>query len=229
MKKSYALSFLFCLGMMNMASAQSFEFETAKRFELNIDPESWKDATIYFKNTGDKDLTIKWTVLKNTLVTGWDYSLCDNGQCYIGIPSASETAPLPPTEKGYFKLAVSAENIKGNGELVIFLENKDNPSESDTIAYSVNVGSTSSIAGYQRDIQIGLFPNPAQNTLKLFSKNNLVGATVSVIAPSGQEVLSQVISSEGQSISVSHLVPGVYVLQVETREGLAASRLFTKE
>lgn len=209
--------------------AQSFVFETPKKFEINMKAIDWKDATIYYKNTSDKDLVIEWTVLSNTLVKGWDYSLCDNGQCYIGIPSKSETAPLPPSDKGFFKLAVSPENINGNGELVIMLTNKDNPDERDTIAFNVNVGITSSISSGTSQIQFGIFPSPARESLSVSSSGNMEGSVLSIITGTGKVISTRTLAAGERKISVSELSSGVYMLRIVTRNGAQGTRLFVKE
>jgi hypothetical protein len=125
-------------------------FRTAgvsKNFFINPQPEQHvtamedkqNDYSAKIVNTTDGDLTIQWKLIENTLVKGWDYSICNYGQCLAGIPKSGTMKPIKKGEKGFLNLHLNPFHIKGRGTVKFKVYEKGKEDLSDTLTYTVSV------------------------------------------------------------------------------------------
>lgn len=74
-------------------------------------------------------------------------------------------------------------------------------------------------------IQVQISPNPTQNSIQLTS-SIFDQATINVFNPLGELVLQhQAMDLMDEQIDVSDLVPGIYILHIQTKDGLAVHRV----
>ena len=74
--------------------------------------------------------------------------------------------------------------------------------------------------------QFGVYPNPATDFARLQLEGG-AGSMVDVYSPTGELVLSLVMTSESARIDVNDFVPGLYLLEVETTDGSRATQRLT--
>jgi len=86
-----------------------------------------------------------------------------------------------------------------------------------------------SIAKIPEGKNIGLYPNPATNTLNVSVSNTFGKGVLKVYDMTGKELLSQTVSSVTSSINISVLPAGNYVLKATNTQGLSERATFTKE
>ena len=94
-----------------------------------------------------------------------------------------------------------------------------------TASYSLNCDATASIIDNQFNNSLAIYPNPVSNTLfiDLNSIEALKKATIFDL--SGKEIISTTINS----IDVTFLTGGVYLLKIESKAGKIAVRKVVKE
>jgi hypothetical protein len=88
---------------------------------------------------------------------------------------------------------------------------------------------TTSVAKIPEGKNIGLYPNPASNTLNVSVSNNFGKGVLKVYDLTGKELMSHTISNVATAINVAALPAGNYVLKAINTQGLSERAMFTKE
>ncbi len=89
---------------------------------------------------------------------------------------------------------------------------------------SVTANIITSVSEYNQDIEIDIYPNPVESQLTLDSKENI--KSLEIIDIMGKTVKST--STPNQTIDVSELANGNYVLKIQTNKGQAISTFIKK-
>jgi len=107
--------------------------------EVNAKPDKQNDYSARIVNNTDTDLIVKWKVTENTLLKGWDYSICNYGQCLAGIPKSGSMRPIKKGDKGFLNLHINPMNVKGTGSVSFYVFEEGHENEGETITYIVRV------------------------------------------------------------------------------------------
>mgnify|MGYP000461619845 CR=1 FL=1 len=82
---------------------------------------------IYQENISDETIELTWETVLVDVPSGWDYSVCDNGTCYVGIPDGfTMPNPVPAGESGFLGLNLTP-NSEGSGILQIYVHVSGEP------------------------------------------------------------------------------------------------------
>jgi hypothetical protein len=84
-------------------------------------------------------------------------------------------------------------------------------------------GSTLSVSDVIQDKQFKIYPNPVVNSINVVSQHSLKNITIYSILG------TKVLSSYENTIDVSNLKTGVYIMKIETIKGQIVSKRFIKE
>lgn len=87
-----------------------------------------------------------------------------------------------------------------------------------------NSGSINGVSQNNRNVSIGMFPNPSSSNLYFRSQETITKVEVSNIL--GEKIISE--NGEITELNISKLSPGVYTIQLYTDNGMV-TRKFTKE
>jgi len=79
-------------------------------------------------------------------------------------------------------------------------------------------------------LQPKFYPNPAKNilTIDLAYDYRWIGKTIFVTNLMGQSIMNVVISSKVQTIDISRLQPGMYILAAKREDGVSIKQNFVK-
>lgn len=88
---------------------------------------------------------------------------------------------------------------------------------------------TTSVAKIPEGKNIGIYPNPASNTLNVSVSNNFGKGVLKVYDMTGKELMSHTISNIATTINIAALPAGNYVLKAINTQGLSERAMFTKE
>ena len=88
-------------------------------------------------NKSNDSLVLGWRCIKNTLHEDWDYSLCEYGRCFAGIPSHSVIRPIAPKTEGFLNLHLDPNLISGKGEVIIQVYELDEPKNQKYLTFTV--------------------------------------------------------------------------------------------
>lgn len=159
--KYFLLNF-FTVTFSVAAFAQSAVYSPGKTVNSSLAADGFaKIDLLIFNNTGDS-LDIGWNLLSDGLPDGWDYSLCDFGTCYPGIPVNGKMQRMGVSDTAFLKINLSPMNITGSGMVIFVVEPKFG--EKDTIVFNITANPLY-MAETDLKNRINIFPNPASDFL----------------------------------------------------------------
>lgn len=203
--------------------AQSFEIESeTDTIKKSITLDSYNDINVDIRNLTNGDVTLAWEVINRSEVTGWDFSLCDLGNCHIGVPESGEMWAMDTETKAFLKISANPQGMVGNCMFTFKVFDKDNPSDADTITMIADAAvGIPSITAFNQQV----FPNPATNVLNVRSDEAIVG--LQLFNTVGQVVLTQNLNMAelNTSLDVSGIELGQYILVIRTDKGLTRASI----
>lgn len=221
MKKFLALFLFVCF----LSKAQSYSISPAKTVTFSAAFYSVTINDIYMVKTTGSTLSITWERVSMNLPTGWDYSICDLGTCHPGIPTGPITmnTSTSTAAEAFLGLNIDPTNIAGTGTVVVRVYQTGFPANADTLTWIINAGPT----GVKENLlssKLSVYPNPATNVLNIDAKDSKISkATVKTII--GTEVMQLNLTSNNNSIDISSLPKGIYLLHIESADGKITKRI----
>lgn len=221
--KKYIIGFLLLLSI-TIAQAQNYTISPSKIYKLNVDVTTgFHSFDLKIKNNKSDSLAIHWVKLTEQFQSGWDYSICDFGTCYVTIPDSSDMSKIGPGEQGFFKLDLMPYSISGTAKLYLLMKEVGSSLPFDTVGFEVTGTSATGVVNASAPT-LNVYPNPVQNVLYIPNISNV--ASLSVTDLSGR-----VMSSEYRQhpINTEHLNKGMYILKVYYTDGSIISQSFLKQ
>lgn len=195
---SYGQNFIYPIGQNLVETAQYDNYES---YQIDINTPT------------SEPIHYNWELISNTFPTGWSYSLCDYGNCAIGVPPTGSMTPITQQDAdngviGWFKLNLTVAQYFGQGKVEIYVYDSNDYSRGDTVSWDITWnGSTLSINNLEHNV-VSLVPNPAENILKIETTQDY---NVYFYNGLGQQVMNyNTIASK--TIDVSTLENGIYNL-----------------
>ena len=182
---------------------------------------------IYQNNISNDTLILKWKLISDNLIKGWDYSSCAYGICYTFIPDTLCTmSPIIPGESGFLSLTIDPMNIKGTGKASIYVYDISTPSIKDTITFIINAESANGINDYSLPNSISVYPNPATEMIHIKNDRASVNNTsIQIKNILGKEVYNGWASANDVNvIDVRMLSAGIYFLQYNYEDGTFSTK-----
>lgn len=145
--------------------AQTYSISPVKIFKEKIDvTKGFLAFDIKIKNETAKPMRIEWNTLLVSVPTGWDFSICDYGVCYITIPDSARMKLVEPGKEGFIKLDIFPNGIAGNCNMLFKIRDSANASVTDTIGFDINGVIGTGIADAQ-SAGVSIYPNPVSSQL----------------------------------------------------------------
>jgi len=88
--------------------------------------------------------------------------------------------------------------------------------------YVFTPGFPNSVKESPLEVSISLYPNPVENQLNIHSKSGIQG--IQIISVNGQVILSEIGAGNEHFVNTSMLSKGIYLIQIETDEGVVTKR-----
>ena len=127
---------------LSFSMADSFNFDIIGSNTINEvleNGEKLDKSEFLIRNTSNKDLELGWRCAKNTLLEGWDYSMCAYGTCSIGIPESGLFRKIKPGEDGFIALHLFPKRKAGHGYVVFQIYELDTPKIYKSVAFDITV------------------------------------------------------------------------------------------
>ncbi len=197
------------------ANAQiSYSITPAKNMTVTAPYSSVTIFDIYQKNTSSNKIVLKWERVSINLPSQWQYSMCDLGSCYAGIPVGPNTMDtVPGNLQGFLGLNINPGTTDGTGIVKVFVYQNGFRSMGDTLTWYVKT-LASGIEEISAANGIKIFPNPAHNNLNIDLATNAT-VDVTITDALGRKVLnSQIVSIA--NLDISSLDKGVYTIVLQT-------------
>ncbi len=210
MKKYLYLAFIFLSA--TYIQAQSYTFSPSNKYVETLDINcGYTDFQVDIVNHKSTKLSMTWYLDTNTFLKAWDYSLCDFGNCFVGIPSGHQMDSISIGSSGFLKLNFSPQGIAGKGEVRMIIYETSNPSVKDTILFSFNVAKLAGIKEIA-NAPFCIYPNPANTSVNLTFDPNKI-AQIYIYSLEGKEAMKLQPNMSG-IIDVSTLAAGTYIVSI---------------
>lgn len=168
--------------------------------------------TIDFTNELSDSLDLTWRLIEEDVTEGWDYNLCDLGECYTGVPGTAEMMPFAPGENGFLKMLVNPLGIVGHGFWHFWVYPTDDPDVLANVYFDINSDIIERVEEAEAE-HWRFGPNPAQNTL--YITGEIMPESVQLFSTLG----SLSYDLHPQSLDVSGVAPGLYVIRISADGG----------
>ena len=201
--------------------AQNFEYTTEQHVVDVFSDQGFVFYDINMVTPEPATITFKWQLISNGLPSNWNYSLCDHGNCYVGIAGSGQMHTITKSEmeegvEGFFKFNINPKSY-GGGKVFIYVYDKDDFSRGDTVSIDI----------YNRDLvsvdpignkELAVYPNPADDVLHLdFAMGG--EKTVQLFSTNGELVFETNTSAMDFQLNTQEFENGMYYLNVQTEEG----------
>jgi hypothetical protein len=228
--KFYINTFLtLFIAASNSLHGQSFNVvENDTMYISNLPLETYTSHYIHVHNSGAEEIQMAWEKVSVSVSQDWEYSLCDLGTCYIGVPNGAVVAQnLLADSLGFFGMNFTPHSA-GNGEVRVKIWDTALP-QSPT--YLTWIFSTD-IAGLQTEAlpYIKIYPNPANAFLNIDLPNNGDLFSISIISLTGQLIYEIKKRPAGLIVcETSEIASGIYLLRIDSGQYLTTSQIICVE
>jgi hypothetical protein len=210
-------AFLVILMAGQISYSQSFTITPNDTLIAEGTPDQLTIYDIYMDNsTGTDTLILNWERVSLDIPGDWDYSLCDLGTCYPGVPDNGTMYPVAPGEQGFLGYNVIPSFSAGITTLAMNVWEDSAPDEKVQVVWIVSSGEVTTINSTSGN-SIAIYPTVTQQNI--FIANLNAESTFNLFDLNGKNVLNQNIRNGITSIDVSELAPGLY-LSVVSENGL---------
>lgn len=96
-------------------------------------------SKIKVENITKNTIYLAWETISNTFPRAWDCSMCQHGDCQIGIPEGSEFKALRADQQGFIAIHVMPGNHSGEGVVKFKIYDKEHPEVYETLTFEVEV------------------------------------------------------------------------------------------
>lgn len=96
-------------------------------------------SKIKVENITKRTIYLAWETVSNTFPEAWDCSMCQHGDCQIGIPKGSEFKALRADQQGFIAIHVMPGNQSGEGIVKFKIYDRDHPEFFETLTFEVEV------------------------------------------------------------------------------------------
>jgi len=213
---------LLLLAFLNLSAfGQNLTFEPAKHINGIVDQE-FSIFDINIKTEGPEAITYHWETLSNSFDSMWDFSLCDHGHCYIGIPELGKMWPITAKQAedgayGFFKITVVSAGLNNSGKVEFYVYDSSDYNRGDTVSFSllkpgVQVNNIS-------NTHLGVYPNPCNDIVQIIGLD--LNSDVRILDLQGKEVVRKRMDPSDE-LDVSKLSSGFYRILIQS-EGIRKS------
>lgn len=183
-------------------------------------------TTITNNATDPADSLFSWQIIEYNLVSGWDFSFCDNQECYYGLSLGStKNFTLRKGETGPLQGDFIFNDIGGNGNVRVVIKSLSNSSMIDTFSM-IAKGWATGVNDIKKTNTISFYPNPAKDIITLKQKGNKT-IDISIYNILGSIVKNITLNPGENSISIGDLQKGMYFIRY-MENGNLVSKPFTK-
>jgi len=172
------------------------------------------------------DTLFSWTIIEYSVPMGWEFTFCDNYDCYYNLGNGSNrNFTLKPGESGPLKGDFIFNGTQGSARVKVTVKSVANPSNIDTFTMNASSWATG-VKSITKQSQIGLYPNPAKDVVTIkYATSRIIEADIYNVL--GSKVKSITLNRQETSVNVSDLQKGIYFIRFSDN-GTVIAKQFTK-
>ena len=186
---------------------------------------------IHFKNISGKELNIGWKKLSMDMPSGWDYSLCDLGTCYSGIPDGEFVMyTIEKDSSGFLAPNIYPDNIIGTATIRMAVWDNNNPAITDTLTWVITANPQSDVKAVSPNASsLRLYPNPATENLTV-DLGIVSNGTLKIVSPTGVVVFRKaLLNTRMATVDLSSIAAGKYLVLFTGTSGLNLQTTVVKQ
>ncbi|MGH1434167.1 MAG: hypothetical protein ACRBG0_06870 [Lewinella sp.] len=96
-------------------------------------------SKIKVENITKRTIYLAWETVYNSFPKAWDCSMCQHGDCQIGIPKGSEFKALRADQQGFIAIHVMPGSYSGKGIVKFKIYDREYPEHFETLTFEVEV------------------------------------------------------------------------------------------
>ena len=130
------------LAITSICFAQNFNYPIGQHVVDTIDQENYEAYEIKIETDSPEAIHYGWKRISNSFSNNWSYSLCDYGECHVGIPTTSDMDAISLSQAengthGFFKLNITVGSFYGEGTVEIYVYDMNDFSRGDTVSWKL--------------------------------------------------------------------------------------------
>jgi hypothetical protein len=210
------LFLLFFLGSL-IIKAQTYSISPAKTVSFTAVLNNITIKDIYQVNTGNSTIAIVWEKISIAGTNDWQYSMCDLGTCHSDVPAGPTTmSTVAAGSSGFLGINVDPGNTPGSSVVKVLVYQSGFRPNADTLTWYISTPPVG-IEEIFANAGIKIFPNPAINNLNIDIANSDL-TNIMITDACGRMILNTSLISGLNSIDVSSLAKGFYMLNIQTKD-----------
>lgn len=225
-----SLSLLFLLLITSVSPSVYAQNATGRTYTIEPSPRvvsttnELEEVTKYYihlKNISDTDIELSWKKLSFNPPAEWDYSLCDLGTCYAGIPDGEHTMfTVVKDSSGFLAPSIYPAGKSGTATIVIMVWDKNNPSLVDTLTWAITATTTAGVRSWVANHQeLRFSSNPSNGRTTIVFDATSSGTLVFIDMKGVRQKEYIVDGAKSLDADLSELPAGQYVAQFINRDG----------
>lgn len=176
--------------------------------------------------TDPADSMFTWTIIEYNMFGGWDFSFCDNFDCYFNVGlGTKKTFKLKLGESGPLKGDFIFNGTKGNGQVKVVVKSVSNSNIIDTFTMIAASWATG-LNDIKKTADVSFYPNPAKDVITI-KQNSNKQTEVAIYNVLGSKVKTITVGAGENALNISDLQKGMYFIRY-TENGALVSKTFTK-
>lgn len=173
--------------------------------------------------TSGQTLQLRWRQLSLSIPAQWEANLCDNGTCFTNLPGSGSMNTVWPGDYGLMKLDITPHVNEGTAIIRYAIWDSSAANLVDTLTWIVH-SNTTSISNVPNSSPIAY----AVNKTLFISKAN-AGLVVLLYDASGKNAFQKRLMNHDETIDLSALASGMYVLHITGLNFPYAQKIFIGE
>ena len=203
--------FFFCLKLFS--SSPNYSVTPGVYLEDTVSFNTLGIYDIYQVNVSTTGIQLKWNIVSVNVPSGWDYSICQLGTCFPGIPNGGTMDSVGSGDMGFLGLNINPFFIPGTAVVKAFVYENGYFAQGDTLTWVIHA-LTTSIENLASSNSIQLFPNPAFDKISIHTPYHQ--SEWCVIDISGKTRATGISSASDFQVDLSALPQGRFFLVVSS-------------
>ncbi len=217
-----------CIGLVawSLASAsglqaQTFTVTPNDTMWVVVPPSGISIFDIYQENITSAAIDFVWSPVFSDIPAGWDYSMCDLGHCYIGLPATGAMDPVQPGEQGFLGLNLNPQNISGSGMVQLLVNDVNDPNNGQVLTWIFESQATIGINEASPFANVSVYPNPAEEAMTVSGFFDVRPEHLTAIDAMGRRIaLAANMGGKTITVDLTSLAAGHYVLEMSQGDQL---------
>ena len=208
MKKIFFLFFV--LGVFRIfPSSPNYTLTPGPSIEDTANFNTLSIYDIYQVNVSNASIELNWQLISTNIPAGWDYSMCELGTCFPGIPNGGTMDSVVAGDMGFLGLNINPYFIPGTAVVKVFVYETGFFNQGDTLTWVIHAVVTS-LKDLNLSGKIQLFPNPTTTSIQIKTSENLQEFNWQIFDCNGSLLKSGY--SENKEIVLDDMSAGKYFL-----------------